>query len=370
MFGFFSSLRIRAKIILAILIVEFISLLSGVTMGKNITSHWVVLGCLSTIIISQYIAAIVSSNIDKSVNNVLNSLSSTSENLIKLSGELTDSSYELSNGSAQQMASIQQTSSTLEESSAMIYQTSQNTIEADSLAKRTTEVAEKGSGEMAKMLEATKELTISSGKISKIIKVIDDIAFQTNILSLNAAVEAARAGEAGKGFAVVAEEVRNLAHKSAQAARDTSSIITANIELSEKCLEISQQISSSLDDINQESSKVSNLLEEITTASKEQEIGIREINNSILQMEKIIETNALTANNNSTSAEQLNLSAETLREIMKSLDYLINGAKSSTMKSFGVLNRSELNVGHHKKLTMNNNFTKVNPEEVIPLEVF
>lgn len=329
MFNNFSKLKIGLKIVIGVLVVEFISLASGVTMGRNITSHMVVIGCLSTVILSQYIAWLVSANIDKSVKNVLNDLSGTSEHLDLLSKELTTNAHKLAEGSTEQSASIQETSSTLEESSSMVHQTTQNTKEAEVIARKTKEFANKGNSEMQIMLEAMEELKRSSAEISKIIKVIDEIAFQTNILSLNAAVEAARAGDAGKGFAVVAEEVRNLAQRSAQAAKDTAGIIESNIDLSEKCLNITEQVSGSLVEINNESGKVSELLEEISTASQEQEIGIGQINQAISQMEQVLQSNAATAQGSATSADQLSVYSETLKDIMSSLNKLINGESSS-----------------------------------------
>lgn len=334
MFNSFSKLKLSMRIIIGILIVEIISLASGITMGRNITSPLVIAGCLSTILISQYIAWLVAEDIKKSVNRVLIDLSETSGNLHSLSSSLTSTGHKLAEGSTEQAASIQETSSTLEESSSMVHQTTQNTKEADILAKRTKEAAAKGDSEMQTMLEAMKELKNSSGEIGKIIKVIDEIAFQTNILSLNAAVEAARAGDAGKGFAVVAEEVRNLAQRSAQAAKDTAGIIESNINLSEKCLGITEQVSGSLSDINNESNKVSELLGEITTASQEQEIGIGQINKAISQMESVLQSNAATAQESATSSEQLSVYSDNIKNIMGDLNYLLSGVNQSVVKLF------------------------------------
>lgn len=325
----FSKLKIGVKIIIGILVVEFISLASGITMGQNIHSPMVIAGCLSTIIISQYIAWLVAENISKSVKNVLMDLAGTSENLTSLAKELTTNAHKLAEGSTEQAASIQETSSTLEESSSMVHQTTQNTKEAEIIARKTKEFANKGNSEMKIMLESMKELQSSSSEISKIIKVIDEIAFQTNILSLNAAVEAARAGDAGKGFAVVAEEVRSLAQRSAQAAKDTAVIIESNIDLSEKCLGITQQVSGSLDEINNESAKVSELLGEIATASQEQEIGIGQINKAISQMEQVLQSNASAAQGSAVDADNLNIYSETIKTIMDMLSTLINGAIKS-----------------------------------------
>lgn len=332
MFNNFSKLKIGLKIVLGILFVEFISLASGIAMGKNITSSWVILGLIVTIIISQGIAWLVSENVNKSVKNVLGDLSETSTNLDTLSKDLTITGHKLAEGTTEQAASIQETSSTLEESSSMLHQTTQNTKEAEMLAKQTKEFADKGNAEMKIMLSSMEELKRSSGEISKIIKVIDEIAFQTNILSLNAAVEAARAGDAGKGFAVVAEEVRHLAQRSAQAAKDTAIIIESNITLSDRCLEMTGQVDSSLLEIVQETHKVSELLEEISSASQEQEIGIGQINKAISQMEHVLHVNAGTAQDSAQSADQLGAFSETLKNIMLELGYLINGHVSKQAK--------------------------------------
>lgn len=386
----FSKFKIGLKIVLGFLFVEFISLASGITMGRNITSQWVILGCLSTVVISQYIAWIVSENITKSVKNVLEDLSETSNSLTDLSSSLTVTGHKLAEGSSEQAASIQETSSTLEESSSMVHQTTQNTKEADILAKNAKELANKGNFEMETMLESMEELKRSSAEISKIIKVIDEIAFQTNILSLNAAVEAARAGDAGKGFAVVAEEVRNLAQRSAQAAKDTAGIIESNINLSEKCLVVSGQVSGSLAEIRNETNKVSELLEEISTASQEQEIGIGQINQAISQMEHVIQGTAVTAQESALSAEQLGTHTETIKEIMGRLSALIFGSNGATQSqilsnskklerpkitSFKALERKSNKsvtklMESPKKLVATSAGRSMTPEDIIPLDDF
>lgn len=390
MFKNFSKLKIGLKIVIGILFVELISLASGVTVGVNINSHWVILGVLLTIVVSQYIAWLVTNNIEGSVKTVLEDLSDTSTNLTSLSRELTSTGHKLAEGSSQQAASIQETSSTLEESSSMVHQTTQNTKEAEILARKTKEYANKGNSEMQVMLEAMEELKRSSAEISKIIRVIDEIAFQTNILSLNAAVEAARAGDAGKGFAVVAEEVRNLAQRSAQAAKDTAHIIESNIDLSEKCLKITEQVSGSLVEINDESGKVNELLGEISTASQEQEIGIGQINKAISQMEHVLQANAATAQESAKSAERLTIYEETLKGIMSELQFLIDG---TTQLQSGIQSVSRLSALKSVKPSADKKMPKpmpmkpaakdkplpktkvevsktLNPEDVIPLDDF
>lgn len=332
MFKDFSNMKLSHRIILGILVIEFISLGSGITMGRNITSPWVILGFIATIVISQIIALLVTENIKKSVNKVLTDLTQTFKNLSSLSQDINEGSRKLAEGSTEQASSIQETSSTLEESSSMVHQTTQNTREANNLAKQSKASADKGNDEMKTMLEAMEELKRSSDEIAKIIKVIDEIAFQTNILSLNAAVEAARAGDAGKGFAVVAEEVRNLAQRSAEAAKDTAGIIEGNITLSDKCLNITGLVGESLKEIVHGTNKVNELLDEITTASHEQEIGISQINKAISQMENVLQANAATAQESASSANNLLNNSQTIEKIMLELKYLIEGAKSTTEK--------------------------------------
>lgn len=352
----FSRLKLGARIVIGILFVEFISLASGVTMGTHISSIWVILGCLSTIVISQFIAWLVTKNIETSIKFVLGEMSETSSNLGYLSKELTINSHKLAEGSTEQAASVQETSSTLEESASMLHQTTQNTKEADVLAKQAKDFADKGDTEMHVMLELMEELKRSSGEISKIIKVIDEIAFQTNILSLNAAVEAARAGDAGKGFAVVAEEVRNLAQRSAQAAKDTSGIIEGNIELSEKCLAITEQVNTSLVEIKDETRKVSELLEEISTASQEQEIGIGQINKAISQMEHVLHANASTAQESASSADRLSVYSDTLKKVMVDLNSIIAGDDKDSMANIQSMQATKPSLKPVKKA---NTFVKV-----------
>lgn len=392
MFKSFSKLKLSYRVIIGILVVEFISLVSGVTMGKNITSHWVIFGFIASIGASQLVAWFVTEDVKQSVKKILTELSETGQNLSSLSLELTSTSHKLAEGSTQQAASIQETSSTLEESSSMVHQTTQNTKEAETLARTTKDFANKGNSEMNTMLGAMEELKRSSAEISKIIKVIDEIAFQTNILSLNAAVEAARAGDAGKGFAVVAEEVRNLAQRSAQAAKDTAIIIESNIDLSEKCLTITELVSGSLAEINSESSKVSELLGEISTASQEQEIGISQINKAISQMEHVLQGNAATAQSSALSAEQLTSYSETLKMIMDELGVLLygygniqsaqkqilnfNSKKAESVKSAAPIGKKNQKTAKFEPkenktlVTATPAKAGVSPEDIIPLDDF
>jgi methyl-accepting chemotaxis protein len=284
-------------------------------------------------IAGRYFAKSVSIPIESAVV----SLNEGAQQVAAASSQLSASAQQLSQGSAEQASSIEETSSTLQESSSMLQQNNANTRQATQLSEQAAISADKGSGEMQEMLSSIREIKKSSDQISKIIKVIDDIAFQTNILALNAAIEAARAGEAGMGFAVVAEEVRNLAGRSAQAAKDTTQIIEANIELSGKGVSVAERVYAALNDITAQSKKVSELMEEIAAASQEQAQGVEQVNQAMTQMETITQQNAASAEESASAAEELNAQADSMRQIVQKLSKLANGANASIGEKYSSL---------------------------------
>jgi len=178
---------------------------------------------------------------------------------------------------------------------------------------------------MREMSEAMGAIKTSSDNIAKIIKTIDEIAFQTNILALNAAVEAARAGEAGMGFAVVADEVRNLAQRSAKAAKETAEKIEDSIRKSEHGVEISARVGDSLQEILAKARQVDDLVAEIAIASKEQSQGITQVNTAVAQMDKVTQSNAANAEETASASEQLNAQAAGLKEAITELNALMRG---------------------------------------------
>lgn len=274
----------------------------------------------------------MSRSIYKPILENVGSLDESAQQVASASEQLSSSSQQLAEGNSEQASSIEETSATLEESASMIQQNSQNTKQAATLAGQTKASADKGSAEMDEMMTSMAEIKKSSDQIAKIIKVIDDIAFQTNILALNAAVEAARAGDAGMGFAVVAEEVRNLAQRSAQAAKDTADIIESNIELSEKGVNVAERVGESLSEITLQAKKVNELMDEIAAASQEQTQGISQITKAITQMEKVTQMNASNAEESAAASEELAAQAENMREVVELLIKLVNGSSGNLTK--------------------------------------
>lgn len=328
---------------------------------------------ISALILLITAGTMISNMITRPIKKAIDGLNIETEELSAASSQVSAASQTLAEGVSEQAASIQETSSTLEETSSMVHQNRENTQQAASLAKQAKKYAEQSNTEMEKMAESMTSLKSSSNEIAKIIKVIDEIAFQTNLLSLNAAVEAARAGDAGKGFAVVAEEVRNLAQRSAQAAKDTTVIIESNIELSETSVNIAKTVKESVASIEDEARKVSDLLEEIAVATNEQAQGVEQINKAVSQMEIALQANASTADESAAASQALQEQAINVRDIVDSLIVLVDGAETLEAKNRELKIRSQKTISATRQIPKRT--TKVaiqtqRPETVIPLHEF
>lgn len=208
----------------------------------------------------------------------------------------------------------------------MTKQNAENAVQAKNLAGEAKRNAMEGAGAMGNMAAAINKIKDSSDQTAKIIKTIDEIAMQTNLLALNAAVEAARAGEAGRGFAVVAEEVRNLAQRSAQAAKNTADMITESVKNAEHGVRISGEVASSFEAIAVSSKKVNDLIAEIAAASKEQSQGIDQLNNAVAQMDKVTQQNAANSEESAGSAQELSSQAEELQNVIAQFTLSASGA--------------------------------------------
>ncbi len=241
---------------------------------------------------------------------------------------VSDSSFSLSQGATQQASAIQELTASLEQISSQTHLNAKNAEEANEFAKNAKSNASRGNAQMKDMLKAMDDISVSSGNINKIIKVIDDIAFQTNILALNAAVEAARAGQHGKGFAVVAEEVRNLAGKSANAAKETTEMIENSIRKVEIGTKIANETAKALDEIVYQVDRAADLINSIAVASVEQAQGIEQINIGISQVSQVVQTNAATAQESAAASEELSSQASRLKD--SAARFKLNGKSAAT----------------------------------------
>ncbi len=247
-------------------------------------------------------------------NEVLGNINYASEQVAASARQVSASSQALSQGSTEQASSIEEITSSIEQVASQTRQNAVNANQANEFASAAKENAVHGNGQMSEMLKAMAEINDSSNCISKIIKVIDEIAFQTNILALNAAVEAARAGQHGKGFAVVAEEVRNLAARSANAAKETTAMIEGSIRKVDIGTKIANDTAAALNQIVEGVAKAADLIGEIAIASNEQASGISQINQGIMQVSQVVQTNSATSEESAAASEELSSQAQLLKE--------------------------------------------------------
>ena len=243
-------------------------------------------------------------------------LNESTAQIASASAQVAGSSQSLAQGASEQAASLEETSASAEEITSMTRKNADNSRVAAEVMATVDRHVKDGNRTIEEMVVSMQEINASSGKISKIIKVIDEIAFQTNILALNAAVEAARAGEAGMGFAVVADEVRNLAQRSAQAAKDTSGLIEESIAKSTQGGEKLQQVTAVIGSITESSAKVKMLVDEVNLGSQEQARGIEQISKAVNQMEQVTQGAAANAEQGASASEELSAHAQSLNEIV------------------------------------------------------
>ncbi|MGZ3804386.1 MAG: methyl-accepting chemotaxis protein [Pseudobdellovibrionaceae bacterium] len=270
----------------------------------------------------------IAKSITRAVGNVSKDLALGSDHVAQASTQIAGSSQSLSEAATEQASSLEETVATMEELTSMVGLNTENGKQAAALAASTREIALKGEMEIKTLIDSIHTISADSKKIEEITNVIDDIAFQTNLLALNAAVEAARAGEQGKGFAVVAEAVRNLAQRSASAAKEIAEMIKNSVEKIEIGSRQANQGGVVLAEIVTAVKKVADLNNEIANASEEQRNGIVQIGKAMNQMDEVTQQNAAAAEETAAAAEELSAQSESLRSSVIALEGLVYGSNN------------------------------------------
>ncbi len=251
-----------------------------------------------------------------SLNRTMIEISNAAEQVASGSGQVSGGAQALSQGAAEQASAIEELSSTVEEISKQIRANAENAQLTNRQVSETKEEIERGNEKMQSLVAAMNEISATTGEIGKIIRAIEDIAFQTNILALNAAVEAARAGAAGKGFAVVADEVRNLAAKSAEAAKNTTELIESSVAAVKNGVGMAQQTAEKLVSIKDKAEESSRLMDEITRASDAQASAVIQITQGLEQISAVVQTNSATAEESAAASEELSSQAQVLKDLV------------------------------------------------------
>jgi methyl-accepting chemotaxis protein len=267
-------------------------------------------------------------SITASLRRVVAVLSESAEQVASASFQVSSAGTSLAQGTSEQAASLEETSASTEEMASMTRRNADNSkVSAELIAVVDTRVADADQS-LQEMVKAMDRITSSSGKIAKIIRVIDEIAFQTNILALNAAVEAARAGAAGQGFAVVADEVRNLAQRSAQAAKETGALIEESVNMSKGGGETVERVVRAIRSISESTTKVRALVDEVSLGAQEQARGVDQIARAISEMEQVTQQSAAGAEESASAGQELSAQADSMRQVVAHLQALIDGSRS------------------------------------------
>ena len=295
--------------------------------GSTITG--IAIGLFIGVLVAAGLAWVIVRSTSSVLSTAVSELREGAGQVVSAAGQVSTSAQSLSQGATEQAASLEETSASMEEMASMTRKNAENAQQASALVTGVAQQVDESNAALTEMVASMSAIKESSNKVAKIIKTIDEIAFQTNILALNAAVEAARAGEAGMGFAVVADEVRNLAQRSAQAAKDTAGLIEESIARSQEGSTKVEQVAAAISAITGSVAQVKGIVAEVREASQQQTQGIDQVAQAIQQMEKVTQTTAATAEESAAASEELNAQAEQSMGVVRRLDALVGGASAA-----------------------------------------
>jgi methyl-accepting chemotaxis protein len=333
----------------------------------------IVAGLLLVFLVGGTVAAFMIHSAGQVLRSSVTELRAGAQQFSSASSHVATSAQSLSRGAAEQAASLEETSASMEEMASMTRRNAENSHQAAIVMGETERLVHGAESALREMVVSMTAIKDSSDKVSKIIRTIDEIAFQTNILALNAAVEAARAGQAGMGFAVVADEVRALAQRSAQAAKDTAILIEESIGRSNEGQQKVTQVTTAITAITTSAVTVKGLVDEVSVASRQQAQGLDQVSQALAQMEKVTQTTAATAEESAAASEELNAQAEAAMAVVSQLATLVGttgrlaATASTPTGSQPVASRPGSRV---VKLSPAPKAVKtaLTPEELIPLE--
>jgi len=291
-------------------------------------SWTMVLVLLLSLGVAFLVAAALQKQVSGPLTEIIETLSRNADSLASSSSQISTASQQMSEGASESASVLEETSSSLEEIASMTRQNADNAGQAAQFMRESKDLISQGNRSVESTVKSMRDTKESSEKVTKIIKAIEEIAFQTNLLALNAAVEAARAGEHGRGFAVVAEEVRNLAKRSAEAAKESASLIEENAQRVTAGVTVSEQAGKALAEIVAQAAKVTDLVLGIAGASQEQSKGISEVNLAVAQMDKVTQRNSANAEELSSSSVEMASQARTIREMVEKLKAVLEGSAS------------------------------------------
>jgi methyl-accepting chemotaxis protein/methyl-accepting chemotaxis protein-2 (aspartate sensor receptor) len=317
--------------------------------GLSAASTIMIVGLVVALLLGIGIAVFIIRSITKPTIEAVRTIAEANSQVVAASDQISASSQSLAQGASEQASSVEEVSATVEESTAINNQNSENGREASALSKAANDAATMGNEKVQHLMTAMKKITEASEQIAKIIKTIDEIAFQTNLLALNAAVEAARAGEHGLGFAVVADEVKNLAQRSANAAKETATIIEGALEEIKNGNKIATETNESFTEILEKVKKTSDLIGEIATSVTEQAEGMNQVATAMGQIDQVTQQNAANSEQAAAAAEQLNAQALAMMQSVESIGRIVGYDASVHADSHSHSGSSDRHIEHKPK---------------------